>query len=130
MSELERGIFANLSNDTKAAANMYRFIFIIIAVVIAAVSLVLAFLITGAIVNPLKKASVSLNQISESLDAAVNQVNDSATSIAEASNQQAASVEETSATISETSAMLANTAENTREAAQLAKNSEAASGEV
>ena len=119
MNELERGIFARLVNNTIATANVYRNIFIILAIIIAAASLVLAFLITGAIVNPLKKASASMRQVSQSLEAAVGQVSDSAASIAEASSEQAASVEETSATISETSAMLTHTAENTRVAAQI-----------
>jgi len=91
-----------------------------IAGVAITAAVVLALYITRLIAKPLMKSSESLRQVSGSLEAAVNQVNDSATTIAEASNQQAAAVEETSATINETSSMIANNAENTRMAAQLA----------
>ena len=116
--------FVGFSNAYTASATNFMIIILVAVGVGALVAGVLAALyISGRITKPLIMSTASLQHISESLEAAVNTVNDSATVIAESSNQQAAAVEETSATINETSSMIASTAENTRIAAQLVTES-------
>ena len=96
------------------------FFVLILAIIVA---IVLALYVSSLISKPLEKATVSLYEVGDKIENAVNQVSESAASIAGSSNEQAASIEETSATMNETSSMISQTAENTRQAALLSQQS-------
>ena len=120
LDEMIRGVIDAVPDELDAANISMITILVILSSGVTIFNILVVRHITKLITRPLLASSGSLRNISESLGAAVNQVNDSAASIAEASNEQAASVEETSATINQTSAMITSNAEHTREAEQIA----------
>jgi methyl-accepting chemotaxis protein len=94
--------------------------FILVGIV---AGLALATLLVRAIVKPIKRAIVGLDDASEQVAAASGQVSSASQQLAEGSSQQAASLEETSSALEEITSMTKQNADNATQANRLMKDS-------
>jgi len=87
--------------------------------------LLMAFFIGRSITKRIQAISISLNEGSNQVASAADQVSGSSQSLAEGSSEQAASIEETSASLEEMASMTKRNAENAQKANELAKEARA-----
>ncbi|MCR4318971.1 MAG: methyl-accepting chemotaxis protein [Candidatus Brocadiaceae bacterium] len=93
---------------------------LIIGGIIAAIVATVLFLVTSQITRLLKGVISNLAESSEQVALAAEQISASSQSLAEGSSEQASSLEETSASMEEMASMTQQTADNSKEATQLA----------
>ena len=124
LTEMQNRFSAIVHDENESVVNMENMINLLnfgLIVLVIALSVFLAFMISNLISKPLTFASELLKEVSDYIGSAVEQLSFTSSSLADASSQQAASIEETSATMTETTAMLKSTVENTIRANELAR---------
>ena len=116
------------SENTKTAmehlsssAGQGKTVILIVSVLSIIIGIVLAIIISRAIMKALDKIIRDLGEAASQVTSASNQLSTSSMELAEGSTEQAASIEETSATLEESESMVKQNTENTKQAAILAK---------
>ena len=92
-----------------------------VSIIGAVLGLLIAFLLTRAITNPINRIIEGLNEGADQVASASGQVSSSSQQLAEGSGEQAASIEETSSSLEEMSSMTKQNADNAHQADNLMK---------
>jgi methyl-accepting chemotaxis protein len=109
------------NSTAQMARAVHRAVTVMITGVLAAliVSVVLSFLVTKSIVDPVTRIIASLSETAQEVDTASGQLSSAATTLATGATENAASLEETSAALEELSSMTKRNSDNTVEANSL-----------
>jgi methyl-accepting chemotaxis protein len=126
LAELERGMEEVIDPAKQAAVNASQqarqetsFIIILVGGLAVLAGIILAWLISRSIINPLKRVIEGLSSGALEVASAASQVNLSSQTLAQGSSEQAASLEETSSSMEEMSSMTNQNAGNAGEANNL-----------
>jgi methyl-accepting chemotaxis protein len=110
-------------STVNASANFLLIVIIGIGLVLIGTVGLIIYFVVSKITHSVKKSVLAMEEITEKVVAASKELDNSSGQIAESATEQAAGIQETSATMNETSSMIAQNAENTRNAALLARQS-------
>jgi len=102
--------------DILAATNTMRFIFIVLVIVMALLSLITGIIFAIRLVKPINRVVVGISESSGQVSSASSQISSSSQQLAEGASEQAASLEETSASLEEISSMTKQNADNANQA--------------
>ncbi len=109
-------VAASPKEDILAATNTMRFIFIVLVIVMALLSLIIGIIFTIRLVKPINRVVVGISESSEQVSSASSQISSSSQQLAEGASEQASSLEETSASLEEISSMTKQNADNVNQA--------------
>ncbi len=127
LSEHSCKIAEEISIENQKMATISNMTIIIVNLLSAFCLYFFSVMIAKMITDPISFAVKSLNEGSDNLTSASSEVAAASQTLAEATAEQAASIQETSATLEESDSMVKQNAENTKEAAILAKQAKEAS---
>lgn len=106
-----------------ATSSLYTVIILMVLALI--INIALALTIIKSITKALKSSMEKLKAATDNVITSSSELTSAANSLAQSSTEQAASIEETSATMNETTSMINQNNQNTHQAVELAKNSDA-----
>ena len=115
------------SSQTAVISIISQILFLLIIIVIA---IAIAAIIIIGTEKTLRSIVGKLTLSTDMIDTSAEQLSETSESLARGSSEQAAAIEETSATMNETASMVAQNAENTRQAAMIAEETNKSSKEA
>ncbi|MBA3014999.1 MAG: chemotaxis protein [Proteobacteria bacterium] len=130
-------IILSLENDAKEADALFDTVktknitmATIITFLSAAVAMLIAYLLTRNITNPINESVKKLDSAAGQIAAAANQISDSSQNLADGASEQASALEETSASMEELNSMIKQNADNAAQADIMMKQSLSTIGET